>query len=73
MIPDPAADRARSRFIAIQAMRWIGLAMVIVALLIINRRIDLPKEAGYLLFLFGLFDALIMPIILARRWKSPPE
>lgn len=66
--PDPA----RGRFIAIQAMRWLGLALVIFALLVIYRRIDLPVEAGYALFLVGLVDALIMPSILARRWKSPP-
>lgn len=57
---------------AIQAMRWLGLALVIFALLVIYRRIDLPVEAGYALFLVGLVDALIMPSILARRWKSPP-
>lgn len=66
--PDPA----RRRFLAIQAMRWIGLALVIFALLVIYRRIDLPIELGYALFLFGIVDALIMPTVLARRWKSPP-
>jgi hypothetical protein len=66
--PNPA----RGRFMAIQAMRWLGLALVIFALLVIYRRIDLPVEAGYALFLVGLVDALIMPSVLARRWKSPP-
>ena len=65
-------DPARARFIVIQALRWSGLAMVLVALLIIEDKIDLPKEAGYALFLVGLLDALIMPSVLARFWKSPP-
>ena len=69
MNPDPA----RNRFIAIQAMRWIGTAMALVGLLVINRRIDLPIEAGYVLFVIGLLDALVMPTLLARRWKSPPQ
>lgn len=69
MTPDPA----RNRFIAIQAMRWIGTAMALVGLLVINRRIDLPIEAGYVLFVIGLLDALVMPTLLARRWKSPPQ
>lgn len=66
-------DRARNRFIAIQAMRWIGTAMALVGLLVINRKIDLPIEAGYGLFVIGLLDALIVPTLLARRWKSPQK
>lgn len=71
--PDPRPkDPAKSRFIAIQAMRWIGAAMVLFGLLIINHRIALPEIAGTVLVVVGLFDALIVPTILARRWKSPP-
>ena len=66
-------DPAKARYMAIQAMRWVGVALVIFGLLVIYRRIDLPKEAGYVLFLVGVFDALVMPTILARRWKSPPQ
>lgn len=65
-----AADRAKSRWIAIQAIRCTGIALALIGLLIINRRLDAPAEAGYGLFLFGLFDAFFMPVILARRWKS---
>lgn len=65
--PDPAI----ARFFVIQAMRWIGLALVIVGLLIVLRKIDVVKEAGYALVVFGLVDALIVPGLLARRWKSP--
>ena len=57
---------------AIHAMRWAGLALVLFALLVIYRRIDLPIEAGYVLVVVGLLDALIMPTVLARRWRSPP-
>ena len=64
-------DPAKARFFIIQAMRWSGLALVLVGLLVINDRIDLPSEAGYAIFLVGLVDALIMPSVLARLWKSP--
>lgn len=70
---DPAQDPARRRYMAILAMRWAGVALVIFGLLVIYRRIDLPREAGYVLFLVGVIDALIMPTVLARRWKSPPS
>lgn len=72
MNDDLAQDPARRRYIAILAMRWAGLALVVFGLLVIYRRIDLPKEAGYVLFLVGIVDALIMPSVLARRWRSPP-
>lgn len=65
-------DTAKRRFLTIQAMRWGGLALVVFALMIVNRRIDLPIAAGYVLFVVGIVDALVMPSVLARRWKSPP-
>lgn len=64
-------DRARARFIAIQALRWTGVAMVLIGLLAMNGRIDLPGAAGYVLVTVGLFDVLIMPTVLARRWRTP--
>jgi len=64
-------DPARNRFFAIQAMRWIGTLVALFGLLVIYRRIDLPVEAGYVIFVVGLLDALVAPSFLARRWKSP--
>ncbi|MEJ5975266.1 hypothetical protein WG901_01360 [Novosphingobium sp. PS1R-30] len=64
-------DPARNRFFAIQAMRWIGTLVALFGLLVIYRRIDLPVEAGYVIFVVGLLDALVAPSLLARRWKSP--
>ncbi len=64
-------DPARARYFVIQALRWSGLAIVVVALMIIEDKIDLPKEAGFVLFVVGLLDALIMPSVLARLWKTP--
>lgn len=65
-------DPARARFLILQALRWTGVAMVLAGLLIARGRIDLPAVAGYALILAGLFDTLIAPRLLARRWKSPP-
>ena len=66
--PDPA----RARFFIITLVRWSGVALVMLGLLIARRRIDLPVEAGYALLVIGVFDALVVPTLLARRWKSPP-
>lgn len=69
---DPAPrDTAKAKFIAIQALRWSGLALVLIGLLIINGKIALPEIAGQVLFVVGLLDALIMPSVLARLWKTP--
>jgi drug/metabolite transporter (DMT)-like permease len=65
-------DPARRRFMAIQATRWVGVALVLFGLLVINGRVNLPRDAGYILFLAGILGALFMPTVLARRWKSPP-
>jgi len=64
--PDPA----KARWMAIQLVRWTGLAVFILGLLIYAGKIDLPIEAGWLLIAVGLLDALFVPTLLARRWKS---
>ena len=75
MIDDTNRDDAlaKKRFIAIQAMRFMGVAMVILGLLIIRGTIDLPAIVGFVLVAIGIVDALFMPIVLTRRWKSPLE
>lgn len=65
--PDPA----KARWMAIQAIRWTGLGLFVFGLLIYAGRIDLPIEAGWVLMAVGLLDALFMPSVLARMWKTP--
>ena len=67
----PARDPAKARFLAITLIRWSGVGLVMLGLLASTGKIDLPAPVGPVLVLFGLFDALVMPTILARRWKSP--
>ncbi len=69
--PIPAPDPAKARWMAIQAVRWTGLALFILGLLIYAKKIDLPIEAGWVLMAVGLLDALFMPGMLARKWKTP--
>lgn len=66
-------DLARKRFMTIQMVRLLGAAMVVVGLMVIGGRLDWPLLVGYFLLLNGLFDALFLPILLAKRWKSPKE
>lgn len=64
-----SSDPARSRFFAIQALRWIGTVLAILGILALNGR-ALPRAAGYVLLPIGLVGAYIAPILLTRRWRS---
>jgi ABC-type transport system involved in cytochrome bd biosynthesis fused ATPase/permease subunit len=63
-------DPAKARFIALTLIRWMGVGLVLLGLLINAGKIAAPFILGVLLVMFGLFDAFVMPVILARKWKS---
>lgn len=64
-------DPAKRRYFTIQAVRVAGVIMVLLGMLVMNRKLAWPELLGYFLVLNGLFDALFLPTILARRWKTP--
>jgi hypothetical protein len=68
-----SGDLAKQRFIVMQAVRLCGLGLALAGILIMAGKLDLPREIGGFLFLFGLVEALFLPHFLARRWKSPPQ
>lgn len=65
--PDPA----KRRYFAIQAVRIAGVVMVLLGLLVLNGKLVWPDLIGYFLVINGLFDALFLPTLLAKRWKTP--
>jgi hypothetical protein len=65
-------DPAMARFLVIQLARLSGVALAVFGLLVLAGRVDLPRMAGLALTLLGMADALVAPLLLARRWKSPP-
>lgn len=64
--PDPA----RARWFSIQGTRILGVAFVIGGLLIVNKRFDLPMWVGALFIVNGLVDVFVLPILMARKWRS---
>lgn len=65
---------ARQRLLVINAARLAGAIMIAIGLaIIINRFQNLPMELGYFLFAMGVFEFVMMPIILARMWKAPKD
>lgn len=76
----PMDDKARAevqaqyRFLVINLCRITGAIMLVVGLAVIAREaFGLPKAAGYLLFLVGMLDFLLVPVLLSKRWKSKPS
>lgn len=66
--------RAQYRFLVLNIVRISGAIMLVIGLAVIAREaFGLPKAAGYVLFFVGLADFMLVPLWLARRWKSPPR
>lgn len=64
---------ARNRWVAINAIRLSGVAMVLIGILMLRGIIPSPQWAGYLVLAIGLVDVFAMPQVLARKWRTPPE
>lgn len=73
--PAPTAetqrDPARRRLLALQAIRLTGVALAMLGAAMIAGKVDGPHWLGLLLLIAGVFDVLVFPLILARRWRSP--
>ncbi|MEO1045462.1 MAG: hypothetical protein AAFX04_08500 [Pseudomonadota bacterium] len=66
--------QAKQRFAVINILRLGGAVLVVLALLMINGTIGgLPDIVAYVLLVVGLFDFFVVPLLLARRWRSPEE
>jgi len=66
-------DPAQSRYFAIVAIRFAGVALILAGILVVRRVLELPDAAGYGLLVLGLIGFFVMPTVLARRWRSPEE
>ncbi|MDK2760070.1 MAG: hypothetical protein KYX64_01775 [Sphingopyxis sp.] len=72
--PDDAL--ARKRFFAIAAMRVVGAIFVLAGFVLIRGGWVLAGQPadrwiGTAVVLVGAFDFAVMPLLLARRWRSP--
>jgi hypothetical protein len=66
--------KAQYRFLVINICRITGAVMLVIGLAVIARgAFGLPKAAGYVLFLVGMIDFLMVPVFLSKRWKSTPK
>jgi hypothetical protein len=65
-------DPARARFFTLGLIRLGGVAFAFLGVAIIAKRLVEPAEVigGILLFIAAL-DVLVVPVILAKRWRTP--
>ncbi len=64
-------DLAKQRFLMLNMVRLMSTALLIVGLLIVAGKIDMPRPAGAAFAIFGLLELVLLPRFLARKWKSP--
>lgn len=65
---------AKQRFIILGALRFGGVALAFTGISIIMRRWIEPADIiGTALMVVGAFDVIVLPVLLVRRWRTPPQ
>lgn len=67
---------AKKRFFALSIMRLMGVAFAMIGFILISGGFALAGQPtdrwiGAAIVLVGAFDFAVMPLLLARRWRSP--
>lgn len=63
-------DQAKQRFFILAALRFSGVAIAFLGIAVIMRRLVEPADLiGTALLLIGMFEVLVLPLLLVRRWK----
>ena len=64
---------AKQRFLMLSLIRLASTALLVVGLLILSGKLNMPKPAGAAFAIFGLLELVLLPRFLASKWKSPGE
>jgi hypothetical protein len=67
----PSDETARNRWLVINLARFTGVLLVLAAIMILTRAVDLPEWVGYLILAAGLAGIFLAPLHLARKWRTP--
>jgi hypothetical protein len=60
-------DPARARFFTLGLIRLFGVASAFLA----KRWVEPAEIVGGLLLLNGAIDVLVIPLLLAKKWRTP--
>ncbi|GAO39902.1 hypothetical protein SCH01S_39_01870 [Sphingomonas changbaiensis NBRC 104936] len=65
-------SQARNRFLAISLLRLAGALLILFGLVIAAGRLpEVPRLVGIIAVLVGALDFALVPLMLARRWRTP--
>lgn len=64
---------AKARFMLLNLVRLIGLALVMTGIAAARGAIALPEAAGWVLAFAGLAGFFFLPPTLARKWRSQDQ
>lgn len=64
-------DPAKARFYFLAAHRLVGAVLVILGMLAIEGALDWGKGLGKVLAITGLIVFFVVPLFLARAWRTP--
>ncbi len=67
------SDPAAARFWTLQAMRLLGLVMVVIGATIVSGRLLDSPDFGYVLLVLGAIAFFLLPVLVKRRWRSRGE
>lgn len=64
--------QARNRFLAISLLRLAGALLIMFGLVIAAGRLaEVPRTVGVIAIIVGALDFALVPLWLARRWRTP--
>lgn len=63
---------ARNRYLALSLLRVAGALLIMAGMVVASGRFQtLPPVAGVVMILVGALDFALVPLWLARRWRTP--
>ncbi|WP_088310171.1 hypothetical protein [Novosphingobium sp. B 225] len=69
----PNDDLARTRFLFLNLIRLGSVALVLFGLTIASGKLGWPEWIGMVLVAAGAAEFFLLPMMLAKRWKSPDQ
>ncbi len=72
-MPD-ARDPARARYFVMAGARLSGALFAVIGIVLVGRATVTEQSViGTLVVVLGLIEMALLPRMLARRWRTPPE
>lgn len=71
---EKTSDPAKARFFILALLRFSGVLIAFAGIAIVAKRFVEPADiVGTALIAIGAFEVMLLPTLLVRRWRRPPE